>query len=101
MAEETLRKKINGKNLYARMAEYDSEGNFIASTYSRKDEPVLDIVQGSGISITDSTNTVTISLTPTMVALLEFLGTKPSSGHYTIDSVNGELTWVNIEMTDV
>ena len=67
------------------------------------DTPDLELVNGTGIAFTDntSTNTRTVSVSQDLADLISFLDTRPSTGRYAINSINGVLTWVEIGTTGV
>lgn len=67
------------------------------------DAPDLELVNGTGITFTDSTstNTRTVSVSQDLADLISFLDTRPSTGRYAINSINGVLTWVEIGTTGV
>jgi hypothetical protein len=67
------------------------------------DAPDLELVNGTGITFTDSTstNTRTVSVSQDLADLISFLNTRPSTGRYAINSINGVLTWVEIGTTGV
>lgn len=62
------------------------------------DEPEFDLISGTGIQFTDNVqnNTRTVSLSNDVTELVNFLSTRPSTGRYAINSIDGVLTWVPI-----
>jgi hypothetical protein len=67
------------------------------------DEPELELTAGTGITLTPdmSAGTNTVAVSQDLADFITFLASKPATGRYTINSVDGVLSWVQIGTTQV
>jgi hypothetical protein len=65
--------------------------------------PDIELAAGNGIKFEDNAtaNTRTISVSDELADVLAFLSSRPASGNYAINSINGTLTWVPLGTTQV
>lgn len=67
------------------------------------DEPELELTAGTGITLTPDVTAGTniVSVSQDLAGIIAFLASRPDTGRYTINSVDGVLSWVQIGTTQV
>lgn len=93
--DESLITRSNAMVVYA-------DGTVTAKKFISS-EPEITLVPGNGISFSDNAvdNTRTIAVTQEIADFLAFLGTRPATGEYTINSIDGVLSWAPISTRTV
>ena len=85
----TYVRTVNGQTVYAALADADSAGNTISTTYATKQEiptvpTIVGLTAGANVSITESNNAITIAAADTTYTA--GTGLNLSNGEFSVDS---------------